>query len=88
VDAIYLDFHKAFDKVPPYHVRLLDKIKAHGITGKILSWLANWVSGRQQRVVLNGNVSVVIGSESCTTGFDFGTVVVFNDIDARMLVNH
>ena len=31
VDIIYLDFQKAFDKVP--HKRLLNKLKAHGIPG-------------------------------------------------------
>ena len=34
VDVIYLDFQKAFDKVP--HARLLNKLQAHGISGKIL----------------------------------------------------
>ena len=34
VDIIYLDFQKAFDKVP--HERLLNKLKWHGIAGKIL----------------------------------------------------
>ena len=37
VDVIYLDFQKAFDKVP--HKRLLSKLNSHGITGKIHSWL-------------------------------------------------
>ena len=55
VDVIYLDFQKAFDKVP--HVRLLNKLLAHGISGKILQWIGEWLNGRQQRVVLNGNVS-------------------------------
>ena len=32
VDVIYLDFRKAFDKVP--HKRLMVKVKAHGIRGK------------------------------------------------------
>ena len=32
VDIIYLDFQKAFDKVP--HKRLLNKVKDHGITEK------------------------------------------------------
>uniref|UniRef100_A0A4W3JWN7 ATP-binding cassette sub-family B member 5 n=1 Tax=Callorhinchus milii TaxID=7868 RepID=A0A4W3JWN7_CALMI len=34
VDVVYLDFQKAFDKVP--HKRLLHKIRAHGIKGNIL----------------------------------------------------
>ena len=52
VDVIYLDFQKAFDKVP--HVRLLRKLEAHGIGGNILRWIGEWLTARQQRVVLNG----------------------------------
>ena len=52
VDIVYLDFAKAFDKVP--HRRLLAKIEAHGIGGKILTWIGNWLQGRTQRTVLNG----------------------------------
>jgi len=37
MDVIYLDFVKAFDKVP--HQRLLDKIEAHGIHGKVWDWI-------------------------------------------------
>ena len=33
-DILYLDFSKAFDKVP--HQRLLRKVRAHGIDGRIL----------------------------------------------------
>ena len=33
VDTVYLDFAKAFDKVP--HRRLLMKLKAHGIDGVV-----------------------------------------------------
>ena len=35
VDLIYLDFQRAFDKVP--HERLLLKLKAYGITGQCTS---------------------------------------------------
>ena len=55
VDIIYLDFSKAFDKVP--HKKLLQKMAAHGITGKIKNWTENWLTGRQQRVVINGDGS-------------------------------
>ena len=51
-DILYLDFSKAFDKVP--HQRLLRKVRAHGIDGKILDWIRSWLADRQQRVVLNG----------------------------------
>ena len=52
VDFIYLDFRKAFDTVP--HKRLLKKLESFGITGIVLKWLQDFLSNRQQRVVLNG----------------------------------
>ena len=55
VDVIYLDFAKAFDKVP--HRRLLQKMEAHGIGGKVVEWMEAWLTGRKQRVVLNGKMS-------------------------------
>ena len=55
VDVFYLDFAKAFDKVP--HVRLMSKVRAHGITGQVANWIEEWLRNRQQRVVLNGCMS-------------------------------
>jgi len=52
IDVIYLDFQKAFDKVP--HRRLLMKLAAHGIAGNVLKWTEDWLSNRKKRVVLNG----------------------------------
>ena len=52
LDVSYLDFGKAFDKVP--HKRLGLQLKSHGITGKMFDWIELWLSGRQQRVLLNG----------------------------------
>ena len=56
VDVIYLDFAKAFDKVP--HERLLRKVQSHGVTGIVSTWIASWLSGRKQRVVLRGRYSI------------------------------
>ena len=55
MDVIYLDFRKAFDKDP--HKRLMVKVKAHGIGGKIWGWIDDWLSGRKQWVILNGRES-------------------------------
>ena len=52
VDVVYLDFSKAFDRVP--HKRLLAKIASFGITGSLFNWIKVWLSDRKQRVVLNG----------------------------------
>ena len=55
VDAIYVDFQKAFDTVP--HQRLLNKLRSYGITGKLLTWIAAFLSNRRQQVVLEGHHS-------------------------------
>ena len=50
VDMIYLDFCKAFDKVP--HRRLVYKLEQYGIKGDILLWIKNFLHDRQQRVTI------------------------------------
>ena len=55
VDIVYLDFAKEFDKVPIR--RLLAKCAGLGIQGKLLAWIEEWLTGREQRVVLNGEAS-------------------------------
>ena len=56
VDIIYLDFQKAFDKVP--HRKLLNKVESHGISGHVHHWISDWLCDRKQRVVLNGKFSL------------------------------
>ena len=54
-DVIYLDFARAFDTVD--HNVLLSKLKAYGVSGQLLTWFANYLSGRLQRVVIDGATS-------------------------------
>ena len=51
-DIIYLDFSKAFDSV--CHARLLWKLKHVGVSGPLLHWFKNYLTGRKQRVVISG----------------------------------
>jgi len=55
MDVIFLDFSKAFDKVP--HRKLIQKLEGHRIGGKVSRWIRNWLRGRTQRVVINGESS-------------------------------
>ena len=55
VRSVFLDISKAFDKV--WHEGLLYKLKSMGISGELYDLLENYLSGRFQRVVLNGQTS-------------------------------
>jgi len=55
VDAVFLDLAKAFDSVP--HERLLLKADYYGIRNKANIWLRSFLTGRSQRVVVNGCAS-------------------------------
>ena len=55
VRTVFLDISKAFDKV--WHEGLLYKLKSMGISGELYNLLENYLSGRFQRVILNGQHS-------------------------------
>ena len=55
VRSVFLDISKAFDKV--WHEGLIYKIKSMGISGELWKLLENYLSGRYQRVLLNGQTS-------------------------------
>ena len=55
VRGIFLDIPKPFDKV--WHKDLIFKLKQNEVTGDLLYILTNFLKGRKQRVVLNGQHS-------------------------------
>jgi len=70
VDAVVLDFAKAFDKVP--HKRLISKLKYYGISGPTLHWITAFLTDRTQRVLLDGSSS---DSVPVYSGVPQGTVL-------------
>jgi ribonucleases P/MRP protein subunit RPP40 len=87
-DVFYLDFAKAFDKVP--RERLLVKLEAKGVTGKLRTWIGNWLGGRTQRVVIGGEAS---GESNVESGVPQGTVlgpplfdIYIDDIDLEAIL--
>ena len=70
IDAIYMDFMKAFDKVP--QERLLRKIEACGIGGPLLGWVRSSLTGRKQRVNVGKDSSKW---KWVTTGIPQGSVL-------------
>jgi hypothetical protein len=50
IRVVFLDISKAFDRV--WHRGLLYKLKSCGITGKLLEWLKDYLTDRQQRVIV------------------------------------
>ena len=70
IDAIYMDFMKAFDKVP--HKRLIHKLRSYGISEQSCTWVESFLSQRKQRVHLNGKFSRWHG---VTSGIPQGSVL-------------
>ena len=70
IDIVYMDFQKAFDSVP--HRRLIQKLEASGIGGNILKWVADFLHGRKQTVVINDKRS---SERKVTSGIPQGSVL-------------
>lgn len=57
IEAIFIDFKKAFDKVP--HARLLMKLSRLNIHSKIITWITSFLTNRYQFVSVSGQSSAL-----------------------------
>ena len=69
-NVLVMDFSKVFDKVG--HRHLLTKFQGYGVTGKMNSWIQNWLADRTQVVVVDGEQS---GPVPVTSGVPQGSVL-------------
>ena len=70
IDSIYMDFMKAFDKVP--HRRLVVKMERYGISERIINWVKDFLHNRKQKVSVNGEESA---DHDVTSGIPQGSVL-------------
>ena len=70
IDSIFLDFSKAFDKVP--FERLKYKLQWYGICGDIHKWISNFLTSRNQQETIDGISSPIATVDS---GVPQGSVI-------------
>ena len=84
---VFCDISKAFDRA--WHRGLISKLKQNGIEGAFLDWLVDYLSNREQCVVLNSTCSdlkgVQAGVPPCSVLGPLLFLVYVNDIADQLL---
>jgi hypothetical protein len=70
VDTLFLDFKKAFDKVP--HKKLIYKLQSCGLNLKVINWIRDFLNDRKQKVVLD---SISLDMVTIASGVPQGSVI-------------
>ena len=70
VATVFFDVKKAFDSVP--HPQIISSLQAVGICGNLLHWTKDYLTNREQRVVLEGTMSDPV---AVTSGVPQGSIL-------------
>ena len=62
IGAVFFEYQKAFDSVP-HHV-LIKKLEKMSFKSNIVNWIANFLTNRNQYVVVNGSSSSIVPVKS------------------------
>ena len=71
IDTVYLDFSKTFDKVDI--IIMCHKLRDSGIHGNLALWIYNFLTNRQQAIIV---IRLKSTSSAVTSGVPQGTVFV------------
>ena len=70
VDLVFIDFSKAFDKVP--HDQLIHKLKMYNLDQKVIGWVQAFLAHRTQKVIIDNSYSNEV---AVTSGVPQGSVL-------------
>ena len=56
---VFCDVSKAFDRV--WHKGLIFKLKQHGVDGRLLNWINDYLTNRSQKVTIKSCISTAKG---------------------------